>query len=190
MVGRQSELEVLRTAFAAAVESAACRLVTVIGAAGVGKSRLVAEFLGGLDDARVVQGRCLAYGEGITYRPVGEVVRELQVELEELAPDPRVLAALRGLVNDDEASSTEEISWAVRKLLVAAAAVRPLVCVFDDVELGRGHIPRPRRGSCSPRARRAAAPRLHGEARPARPQAGLGEESSSSTRSRRTSPTC
>jgi class 3 adenylate cyclase len=136
MVGRERELEVLRGAFAEVVESRACRLVTVIGAAGVGKSRLVAQFLSGLGGTRVLQGRCLAYGDGITYRPVAEVVRALQDELEELISDPRPLAALRGLVADDEASSTEEIAWAVRKLLEAAAAERPLVCVLDDINWG------------------------------------------------------
>ncbi len=135
MVGRELELQALRDAFAEALDSRSCRLVTVVGAAGVGKSRLVAEFLGGLDGARVVLGRCVAYGDGITYRPVAEVVRQLR-PLETLISDQRVLAALSGLVADDEASSTEEIAWAVRKLLEAAAAERPLVCVFDDVNWG------------------------------------------------------
>jgi class 3 adenylate cyclase/tetratricopeptide (TPR) repeat protein len=135
MVGRERELQVLREAFAEALDSRACRAVTVVGAAGVGKSRLVAEFLGGLDGARVVLGRCVAYGDGITYRPVAEVVRQLR-PLETLISDQRVLAALSGLVADDEASSTEEIAWAVRKLLEAAAGERPLVCVFDDVNWG------------------------------------------------------
>ncbi|MFL5942828.1 MAG: AAA family ATPase [Gaiellaceae bacterium] len=136
MVGRERELGALRGAFAEAVESSACRLVTVVGAAGVGKSRLVSEFLAGLDGARVVQGRCLAYGDGITYRPVAEIVRGLEAELDELTPDPRALEALRGLLADGEASSTEEIAWAVRKLLERAAAERPLVCVLDDVNWG------------------------------------------------------
>src|SRR3954452_2672298 len=135
MVGRGRELQVLRDAFAEALDSSSCRLVTVVGAAGVGKSRLVAEFLGGLDGARVVLGRCVAYGDGITYRPVAEVVRQLR-PLETLISDQRVLAALSGLVADDEASSTEEIAWAMRKLLEAAAAERPLVCVSDDVNWG------------------------------------------------------
>jgi len=135
MVGRGLELQVLRDAFAEALDAHSCRLVTVVGAAGVGKSRLVAEFLGGLDGARVVLGRCVAYGDGITYRPVAEVVRQLR-PLDTLISDQQVLAALSGLVADDEASSTEEIAWAVRKLLEAAAAERPLVCVFDDVNWG------------------------------------------------------
>ena len=135
MVGREQELQVLRDAFAEVLDSRSCRLATVVGAAGVGKSRLVAEFLGGLDGARVVLGRCVAYGDGITYRPVAEVVRQLR-PLDTLISDRQVLAALSGLVANDEASSTEEIAWAVRKLLEAAARERPLVCVFDDVNWG------------------------------------------------------
>ena len=52
------------------------RLVTLTGPAGVGKSRLTAEFLGSVDDAAIVIGRCLPYGEGITYWPVVEVVKQ------------------------------------------------------------------------------------------------------------------
>src|SRR5438105_5020711 len=51
-VGRERVLDILRGAFPNAAESHACRFVTIVGAAGVGKSRLVAEFLGGLDGAR------------------------------------------------------------------------------------------------------------------------------------------
>jgi class 3 adenylate cyclase/tetratricopeptide (TPR) repeat protein len=137
MVGRERELRRLKDMFAQAVRRRSCRLVTVLGAAGVGKSRLVGEFLGTLDGASVLQGRCLSYGDGITYWPVVEVVRQLQPRLEELVSDPRVMAALRGLLGADRAvSSTEEIAWAVRKLLEAAAAEQPVVCVLDDVNWG------------------------------------------------------
>jgi class 3 adenylate cyclase/tetratricopeptide (TPR) repeat protein len=137
MVGRESELRRLHDAFAQTVGERSCRLITVLGAAGVGKSRLVAEFLAGLDGASVFRGRCLSYGDGITYRPVVEVIKQLQPRFEELAPDRRVLAALQGLLGDVRAvSSTEEIAWAVRKLLEAAAAERPVVCVLDDVNWG------------------------------------------------------
>jgi class 3 adenylate cyclase/tetratricopeptide (TPR) repeat protein len=136
MVGREQELGVLRGSFAEAVETRSCRLVTIVGPAGVGKSRLVAEALVGLDGARVLQGRCLSYGDGITYWPVVEIVRQLQDELDEL-PDARVIGALRGLMSAAPAtSSTEEIAWAVRKLLESAAAERPVVCVLDDVNWG------------------------------------------------------
>jgi tetratricopeptide (TPR) repeat protein len=108
-----------------------------VGAAGVGKSRLVAEFLGALDGAAVIQGHCLSYGDGITYWPVIEVVRQLRPRLEELVQDPRVLMTLRGILGADQTvSSTEEIAWAVRKLLEAVAAERPVLCVLDDVNWG------------------------------------------------------
>src|SRR5206468_8908416 len=54
-----------------------CKLVTVIGARGVGKSRLVEEFVRGLHGrATVLRGRCLPYGDGITFFPVGEVMKQ------------------------------------------------------------------------------------------------------------------
>src|SRR5439155_23927799 len=77
MVGRQRELDALEQAFERAVAGRSCQLFTILGPAGIGKSRLVAEFLGLLQDrARVLRGRCLPYGEGITYWPVAEIVRQ------------------------------------------------------------------------------------------------------------------
>ena len=75
MVGRERELGLLAEAWKRVVSEASCHMFTVLGAAGVGKSRLVAEFLGSLDGALVVRGRCLPYGEGITYWPVAKVVQ-------------------------------------------------------------------------------------------------------------------
>jgi predicted ATPase len=66
----------LDEAFQEAVEERICHLFTIIGVAGVGKSRLVDEFVGSLgDQAHVTTGRCLAYGHGITYWPVAEAIR-------------------------------------------------------------------------------------------------------------------
>ena len=137
MVGREDEIRRLQEAFAASVHTLSCQLVTVVGDAGVGKSRLVAEFLRGVSGALILRGRCLPYGDGITYRPVAEVVRQLEDQLERLAPDVRVQHALRGLLGSDpDVSSTEEIAWAMRKLLEAAAVEQPVVCVLDDVHWG------------------------------------------------------
>jgi len=137
MVGRTSELRLLQDVYEQVVCTRSCRLVTVIGAAGVGKSRLVAEFLGTLDGAGVLLGRCLSYGEGSTYWPIVEIVRQLQPRLEELASDRRVLAALRGILGAERTlSSTEEIAWAFRKVLEPAAAKQPVVCVLDDLNWG------------------------------------------------------
>jgi predicted ATPase len=75
-VGRDFEVALIRTAWERAVDDASCQLVAVVGDAGVGKSRLVAEALRSVD-ARTARGRCLSYGEAITYWPVVEVVKQL-----------------------------------------------------------------------------------------------------------------
>jgi class 3 adenylate cyclase/tetratricopeptide (TPR) repeat protein len=132
MVGRETELAQLRAAFEQAVADGSCQLFTVVGEAGVGKSRLVSEFLSGLE-ATVVVGRCLPYGKGITYWPVVEVVQRLDVRPSDRAAG----AAIGSLLGEGEAgASAEEIAWAFRKTLEQAAAVAPLVVVFDDIQWG------------------------------------------------------
>ena len=75
LVGREGPMQLLEGAFRGAVEGRVCHLFTVLGDAGVGKSRLIDEFVAGLgDQAAVATGRCLAYGSGITYWPIVEVV--------------------------------------------------------------------------------------------------------------------
>ncbi len=129
MVGRERELQALHDAFGRAMHDRSCQLFTVLGTAGVGKSRLAAEFLEGLD-ALVVRGRCLSYGEGITYWPVVEVIRQLDA----LPSDPAAAASLRSLLGEsDQGTSAEEIAWGFRKLLEEQARERPLVCLFDDL---------------------------------------------------------
>ena len=77
MVGRDRELALLRQAFERVTTDRACHLFTVLGAAGAGKTRLVEEFASQVDaDATVLRGRCLAYGEGITFWPVVELVSQ------------------------------------------------------------------------------------------------------------------
>ena len=130
MVGREQELAVLCATYEEAAQSRCCRLFTVAGAAGVGKSRLAYEFLAGVD-ARVVRGRCLPYGEGIAYWPVVEVLKQL----DGLPSDPAAAAALRSVLREtDVGASAEEIAWAFRKLLEEQALARPLVCLFDDIQ--------------------------------------------------------
>ena len=128
-VGRDPELAQIAEAWERAQAHARCELVTVVGDAGVGKSRLVAEALAAVE-ARVVWGRCLPYGEGITYWPVVEVVKRLAA----LPSDPAAAAAMRSLLGEsDVATSGDEIAWACRKLLEEQA---PLVVVFDDIQWG------------------------------------------------------
>ncbi len=128
-VGRQPELEQISDAWVRAVAEQQCALITIVGDAGVGKSRLVAEALSVID-ASVVRGRCLPYGEGITYWPVIEVVKQLAVS----PSDPVAAAAIRSLVGEsDVGTSGDEIAWAFRKLLEEQA---PLIVVFDDLQWG------------------------------------------------------
>jgi class 3 adenylate cyclase/tetratricopeptide (TPR) repeat protein len=131
-VGREVELALLRAAWERAGAETRSELVTVVGEPGVGKSRLIAEFTTTLD-TRVVQGRCLSYGQGITYYPVIGVVKQLGAV--DVGPD--VAATIDSLIGaSDAASSPDEIAWAFRKLLEAAGREQPLVVVFDDIQWG------------------------------------------------------
>jgi class 3 adenylate cyclase/tetratricopeptide (TPR) repeat protein len=126
-VGREAEVARLRSAWERALAEQRCELVTVVGDAGVGKSRLVAEALDGVA-ARVVRGRCLPYGDGITYYPVVEVVKQLGA----LPADPDAAAVIQSLLGEtDRPVGPEESGWALRKLLEQEA---PLVVVFDDIQ--------------------------------------------------------
>jgi class 3 adenylate cyclase/tetratricopeptide (TPR) repeat protein len=128
-VGRERELRSLADAWEQAQTESRCELVTVVGDAGVGKSRLVAEALAAID-ARVGRGRCLPYGEGITYWPMVEVVKQLAA----LPSDPVAAAAILSLLGEsDVGTSGDEIAWAFRKLLEEQA---PLIVVFDDLQWG------------------------------------------------------
>jgi class 3 adenylate cyclase len=128
-VGRERELQQLVDTWDRALTGPRCELVTVVGDPGVGKSRLVAEALARID-ARIVRGGCLSYGEGITYWPVVEVVKQLGA----LPSDEVAATAIRSLLGaNDAGSGTDEIGWAFRKLLEERA---PLVVVFDDIQWG------------------------------------------------------
>ena len=126
LIGRDVERGLLAGAWQRSCDERSCSLFTILGTAGVGKSRLAAEFLEGLD-ATVVSGRCLSYGDGITYWPVVEIVMRL------LGGADPPSAALAALLGDGEAAAPD-ISLAVRKLFEAKASERPLVVVFDDVQ--------------------------------------------------------
>ena len=151
MVGRVGELDMLRRAFDRAVSERACHFFTVLGAAGVGKSRLLAEFLKGVEpDAVVLTGRCVPYGEGITFWPLLDVVK-LAAGLSEGDPSEQAHAKITSVLADEEAASlaaervvgllglaestasSEEGFWGVRKLFEALARRTPLVVVFDDL---------------------------------------------------------
>jgi class 3 adenylate cyclase/tetratricopeptide (TPR) repeat protein len=149
LVGREGELGQLRQAFEHAVQERRAYLFTVLGGAGIGKSRLAREMGAALDGhARVVTGRCLPYGEGITFFPLFEIVRDLVgdendsqetiaalVAREEAAD--QIAERVVGAIGSSEAeASAEETFWAVRKLFEALAGERPLVVVFEDIHWG------------------------------------------------------
>jgi class 3 adenylate cyclase/tetratricopeptide (TPR) repeat protein len=153
MVGRERELDLLRQAYERSAQEQTCHLFTVLGPAGIGKSRLVREFVSRLPgEARVAQGRCLPYGEGITYWPVAEVVKELAGIGEEQSPeeararlgeltsdesDAAVAAKLAAVIGlGDGSAATEEAFWALRRLLESQAGSGPVVVVFDDIQWG------------------------------------------------------
>jgi class 3 adenylate cyclase/tetratricopeptide (TPR) repeat protein len=152
MVGRDRERALLDQAFERTVSDRACQLFTVLGAAGAGKSRLVEEFLSGLDGADVMRGRCLPYGEGITYFPVAEAMKEAlgladfddessvreaissAVAAEDHAET--ITANLAKLLGAGEGGSGEETFWAIRRFLEVRGRERPVVVVFDDIHWG------------------------------------------------------
>jgi len=153
MVGRGKELEMLERALERAVSERTAHLFTLMGPAGVGKSRLVHEFLNSsIGSAEVVRGRCLSYGEGITFFPLADVVHQaagiseadppavargkLDAVVAEAHDGERVAALVGGLFGWGEAAPTEDVFWAVRKLLEHLAREQPLVVVFDDVHWG------------------------------------------------------
>jgi class 3 adenylate cyclase/tetratricopeptide (TPR) repeat protein len=149
MVGRERPLRMLLDAFESAAADGSCHLFTVLGPAGIGKSRLVREFVSSVGaNATVLSGRCLSYGEGITFWPVAEMAIQAAGIAEDDPPD-RARAALRdvfegssegdvvaahlsGLLGVDGGGPVEA-PWAVRRFFEAVASRQPLVAVFDDI---------------------------------------------------------
>ena len=161
LTGRNEELALLLNAADRARQENKAVLVTILGVPGVGKSRLVRETTSRLKDAgwSVVKGRCLPYGDGITYWPLAEMVRALasipletepgqaRQRLRDISPDDDVadrLALALGLTgvveasagsagSDQSGSGAKEIAYAFRRLVEHVSAQKPVVLVFDDI---------------------------------------------------------
>ena len=125
LVGRKRELAALRKRLKLAVDGDALRAAVVLGQPGVGKSRLAAELARRARGVTVLRGRCLSYGDGITYWPLREVVEQTSAGEERAA----VLAALEA----DTPPAAAEIALLFRRLCEQLARERPLVLLFDDV---------------------------------------------------------
>ncbi len=147
-VGRDAELRVLANLGVEAAAGSRTRVAVVVGEAGVGKSRIIREAVARMPaQAVVLHGRCLPYGDGITFWPVSMALRSAA----EIADDDTPAAAmdkLRRMVADpgladrlgsilgfsEEPYSIEELFWAVRRFLGGlATAERPAVWVVDDI---------------------------------------------------------
>ncbi|MGN6869142.1 MAG: BTAD domain-containing putative transcriptional regulator [Solirubrobacteraceae bacterium] len=144
MVGRDEELKLALSVFGRAREKGEGHLLTVLGEAGIGKSRLVQELRQRVEgEASIILGRCLSYGQGVPFWPLREALTQASGE--------ESREAVRGLLNGAEDSDVvadivaaalglgtaesvaEQIPWAFRRLLEVLAGARPLILVIDDV---------------------------------------------------------
>ena len=148
-VGREPELDLLQNTLARTIRDRRPHVFTVYGEPGVGKSRLLREFLAGVEGATILAGRALPYGEGITYWPLAEMVKAAagitdddpmetaKQKLIECCGD-EAIAELLGLASGVmEAVEGErgqpEIAWAAREFVDELADVQPLILVFEDI---------------------------------------------------------
>lgn len=147
MVGREDEQRFLIAAFGRAVAERRCAMVTVLGEAGVGKSRLVRSLIDATEgEARVLRGRCLPYGEGITFWPILSMVRDACDIGDDDSADVAVAKLGAVVANEDvarrvasavgwsrEEMPVAELIWGVRRLFELLARREPLILVVDDV---------------------------------------------------------
>jgi class 3 adenylate cyclase/tetratricopeptide (TPR) repeat protein len=141
LVNRVDELATLRPLLREAFAERRCRIVAMLGPAGIGKSRLARELATELADvADVATGRCLPYGSGITFWPLQQLVTDLggiaaaEAALAGTDDAHIVLERLRAVTTaGQEGAPSTEVFWAVRRLLERIADRRPLLVVFEDL---------------------------------------------------------
>lgn len=158
-VGREAEMLRLGETLLEVSSTRSCGLVTVIGEAGVGKSRLIREFAAqasARDRTQVLRGRCLPYGDGVTFWPIAEIVRSAAGIDDDDPPDvalakiTEVAQGSAGTIEDPAGiadrvgaaiglSATQypgpELFWGIRKLVEAIAGQGPLVAIIDDIHV-------------------------------------------------------
>ncbi len=159
-IGREFDLGILKQTYQRMLRENSTQLVTITGEPGVGKSRLLAELFTFVDDEPDIvfwrQGRCLPYGEGITFWAFGEIVKSHAGILESDSPaeaSDKLLAAVGAVLEDDSqrnwvtsrlaplvgarteatGAAKEESFTAWRRFLEAVAETRPLILVFEDL---------------------------------------------------------
>jgi class 3 adenylate cyclase/tetratricopeptide (TPR) repeat protein len=148
-VGRLSELDLLENTLARTIRDRRPHVFTVYGEPGVGKSRLIREFLAGVEGTTILSGRALPYGEGVTYWPLAEMVKAAagitdddpmetaKQKLIECCGD-EAIAELLGLASGvmeavEGERGAPEIAWAAREFADELADVQPLIMVFEDI---------------------------------------------------------
>jgi class 3 adenylate cyclase/tetratricopeptide (TPR) repeat protein len=141
LTGREDELAALVCEAERCRAERACRIVTILGEPGIGKSRLAHELIGRMGDVRAVAGRCLPYGDGVTSWPLREIVSELAGDdgrrlgeaLGEHGAEvaERIVALVGG---DDAAAAPEEAFWEVRRMFELLARDGLLIVLLDDME--------------------------------------------------------
>src|SRR3989440_609633 len=148
-VGRESELDLLENTLARTIRDRRPHVFTIYGEPGVGKSRLLREFLAGVEGATVLAGRALPYGEGVTYWPLAEMVKSaagitdddpMETAREKLLEccGEEAIAELLGLASGvlesvEGERGQPEIAWAAREFVDELASVQPLILVFEDI---------------------------------------------------------
>jgi class 3 adenylate cyclase/tetratricopeptide (TPR) repeat protein len=150
-VNRTAELRLLHETYESHLTSERCRTLTLIGSAGLGKSRLIAEFLREHPHAVVLRTRCPAYGEGSALQPLMDVVGQAAGSAPEDDP-ARTVERIRELLGEHPHGSLaadgvaralglapgtttqEETAWSIRTCLETLAHRSPLVLAFDDVQ--------------------------------------------------------
>jgi class 3 adenylate cyclase/tetratricopeptide (TPR) repeat protein len=148
-VGREDELDLLDNTWSRALRDRRAHLVTIYGEPGVGKSRLAREFLAGVERATILAGRCLPYGESITFWPLAEMVKA-SAGIADDDPAAEAVEKLRGACGDEAVAdllglasgllesftderSAQEIAWAAQEWATELAGAQPLVLCFEDI---------------------------------------------------------